>query len=535
MISFNAIHNVESIPIKFLKSLNIPIETDLILAELEKHPDYPSLLSISDVLSNFSVKNEAFRIEPDELDSIPCPFAAQTDINQNDFVIVKKVTNESVWLSNEKWNNHKMDLKEFKDHFSGVILVAEPDHNKTFSLKQVFKTHLLGRSALILGLLIILVTGLFNSGFFAHLTWQLVVMAGLKTTGVIVGCLLLVQSLDSNNPLIRRFCRGDDQSSCNAILSSKAAKVFSWLSWSEVGFFYFGGTWLLIIFNSNMPATWSILAFLNLVSLPYTVYSIYYQARIAKQWCVLCCTVQTLLWLEFFVMVFNFDFNQLNLGIITWTMISRSVICLISPVIFWFMVKPMILGLKLLQPLKKTLRNFKYNTEIFQKLLTGQTKFVTPDKAWSITIGSDNPTYTITMVSNLYCQPCARTHKVIEELLSMRDDISVRIIFNTLNDQTDPRFKATWHMLALNALEDKSLIHAALHSWYRMENKKYETWATLNPLPQLDSTALSSVLQKQREWCDMVDLTGTPSLYINGYYLPDIYQLEDLKYLLDYN
>lgn len=534
MISFNAIYNIESIPIKFLNSLNMSVDPKLILSELEMHPDYPSLLSISDVLTNFSVKNEAFRVNPEELNQIPCPFAAQTNINQHDFVVVKKLTDEYVWLSNEKWNNHKMSLKGFKDIFSGVILVAEPNENQTSFLSKTLR----GRSAktplLALGLLVVLVAGLFESGFFRSLYLAQLVMTGLKTTGIVIGCLLLIQSIDTNNPLVKRFCQGGNQSSCNAILSSGAAKVFSWLSWSEVGFFYFSGTWLLIIFNGNVPGTWGILAFLNLVSLPYTFYSIYYQARIAKQWCVLCCSVQALLWLEFAFLISGAKLNWVSMSVPAPEIALRTIICLATPVLIWFTVKPMILGLKQLQPLKTTLRNFKYNTEIFRKLLTEQTKYVAPDRAWSILLGADEPAYTITMVSNLHCQPCAKTHKKMEEILKIREDVGVRVIFNTQNDETDPRFLVTRHMLALNAAGDKSLVQQALHDWYLMDNKKYDVWAKKYPLPETDFAALSTIMDKQRQWCDMVNLEGTPTLYIDGYYLPDVYQLQDLKYLLDY-
>ncbi|MEZ4900630.1 MAG: hypothetical protein R2822_02145 [Spirosomataceae bacterium] len=32
---------------------------------------------------------------------------------------------------------------------------------------------------------------------------------------------------------------------CNHILTSPAAKITPWLGWSEVGFFYFMGGWIL--------------------------------------------------------------------------------------------------------------------------------------------------------------------------------------------------------------------------------------------------------------------------------------------------
>ena len=40
-------------------------------------------------------------------------------------------------------------------------------------------------------------------------------------------------------------------------------------------------------------------------ALPYTIWSIWYQIRVAKQWCTLCLIVQSILWCIFFIALFN--------------------------------------------------------------------------------------------------------------------------------------------------------------------------------------------------------------------------------------
>ena len=126
--------------------------------------------------------------------------------------------------------------------------------------------------------------------------------------------------------MIQVLCQPGSKRDCNAILSSKAAKVFEGLTWSEVGFFYFAGTWLLLLFGGRSPFVWQILALLNIVSLPYTVYSIYYQARVAKKWCVLCCTIQALLWLEFFTIIGSVNKAFLAPGNTEWSVVAISLL-----------------------------------------------------------------------------------------------------------------------------------------------------------------------------------------------------------------
>jgi len=42
-------------------------------------------------------------------------------------------------------------------------------------------------------------------------------------------------------------------------------------------------------------ASLAIVSLFNLLALPYIIFSVYYQWRVAKQWCVLCLAVQALL------------------------------------------------------------------------------------------------------------------------------------------------------------------------------------------------------------------------------------------------
>ena len=77
--------NALGILIKFTELLNIPVNSQRVTDELLIHPDYPSLLAISDVLKALRVDNVVFHFGDDDLLSILCPFIAQT---MGDFVII---------------------------------------------------------------------------------------------------------------------------------------------------------------------------------------------------------------------------------------------------------------------------------------------------------------------------------------------------------------------------------------------------------------------------------------------------------------
>ncbi len=91
MLTLTRHNNVDAVLIRLLKKLKISISPDAVIAELEKHPDYPSLLAVSDVLSNFQIENSAFRLQADELPNVPVPFIAHTRVKDGDFVLVEKI------------------------------------------------------------------------------------------------------------------------------------------------------------------------------------------------------------------------------------------------------------------------------------------------------------------------------------------------------------------------------------------------------------------------------------------------------------
>jgi len=520
--------NVTSVLAKFADQLNFPIKIQKVYDELLIHPNYPSLLAISDVLENFGISNSAFYVDNEQLADVPCPFLAHTNINNDDFIIVNKIDGDRVWVSNEKWNKHKIDLKEFNKIYKGIVLAAEEPLKPSTQNKIQKITANIKQSLLITGLVLVLVLSLlFHTNYIANLSWELGLLTIAKTTGLITSLLLLVQSIDSNNPLVKKLCETNGKTNCNAILSSSAAKVFDGLSWSEVGFFYFAGTWLLLLFSNNTNGIWPILFLLNVVSLPYTFYSIYYQARVAKQWCVFCCVIQAMLWLEFIPLVSHLSMPLVLPGNAA---LSSFIIAMLLPAISWILIKPVLLQTQQLHPLKQQLQQIKFNTEIFEKALSHQPKYQQPGEDWSIVLGNKEAKNIITMISSPYCPPCSEGHKALDELLDQRDDLQARIIFTAQNTDTDFKTPVSRHLMALQELPDKTIIKQAMHDWYGQSDKKYDQWAKKYPVDLVEANF--SKLDKQKNWCAIADIVGTPVVLLNGTILPSAYQLSDLKYLL---
>ena len=93
------------------------------------------------------------------------------------------------------------------------------------------------------------------------------------------------------------MCRVLQEGGCDSVLETKASSFFGIFSWSEVGFAYFSVSLsCLLVF----PQWIGYLALCNLLCLPFTFWSIWYQKFRARVWCTLCVSVQCSLWLLFF-------------------------------------------------------------------------------------------------------------------------------------------------------------------------------------------------------------------------------------------
>ena len=189
--------------------------------------------------------------------------------------------------------------------------------------------------------------------------------------GIVVASLLLWYEIDKNNPVLQKVCGGITKGDCNAILTSKQAKLFSWLSWSEVGFFYFTGSLLTLLFaDSAITNSMELLLWINALALPYTIFSVYYQWRVAKQWCLLCLVVQGVLILGVInLVVGGFFSNTLDLSLPFIVKVSLSYLL---PVFVWYSLKPYILSLQAAKNTKREYLRIKFNAEIYETLLKKQ-------------------------------------------------------------------------------------------------------------------------------------------------------------------
>ena len=399
-----------------------------------EHPHKFNLFGLSKMLSDYGIENGASEITDKEsnITNISTPFIAQFG---GGFVTVYKVDSAQVSFI---WEgvNHVLPVDKFIESWTGVVLLAEtseksgePDykeHRKTETLNLLKKAVLISA----LGLTVIL-TYIYNS-YYINLGISL--LLSVNIVGIYICWLLLLKQLRIQSRYADKICSLFKQKDCNNVLESKAAKLLGIISMSEIGLGYFSANVLLLLFS---PASLSAIALLNILTLPFTIWSVWYQGVKAKQWCSLCIIVLALLWAVFLI--------NLLFGYIPSPVIAGDEVIYFQLIIAGSTYIILVLGLNILAPklnaakttqsLRQSINSLKVDEDVFSALLKKQPYYETDDCDSIIRFGNPDSKLRLTVFSNPYCNPCAKMHQRIEELLKKTSNgIFVRYILSSFTE-----------------------------------------------------------------------------------------------------
>lgn len=278
----------------FLTALNVPFTNDYTEQRFETL-SFKTLFGVTTLLKEYGVDCEGYKIaDKNEFTSLQPPFIAQT---KGGLVIVTDSKSDFVRYLTQGLSE-TMPLEEFLPVWTGVILLAkvnpdakEPDYSK--HRRTIFFNKAKKGLLLIVGLLLIAYLYVVND---LWKYWSVWALTAVDIFGIWLTYMLVQKSLSIKNPVADKVCGVIQEGGCDKILKTDASSFFGIFSWSEVGFSYFGLSFLVMLIS---PHTIHWLALINICCLPFTVWSIWYQKFKAKHWCTLCVCVQMSLWLQF--------------------------------------------------------------------------------------------------------------------------------------------------------------------------------------------------------------------------------------------
>lgn len=279
----------------YLSLLGVPHTSEYSDEQFRRMP-FQSMFGFSKLLQRYGIDSQGLRLsDKRELDKLTPPFLAQTD---SGFIIVTAVDNEGVNYMTEG-ETERMSRNEMDDVWNGFVFLAYPTplsiepHYSAHRRMQIFnKAKNLIFAA---GVAALFIYAFITNRIYAE--WSTAGITLLDIAGLAFTYLLVQKTSGVKSRAADAVCGVLQTGGCDSVLETKASKFFGLFSWSEVGFSYFSVSLLtLLIF----PQWIVYLAACNVICLPFTFWSIWYQKFKAKAWCTLCVSVQATLWLLFF-------------------------------------------------------------------------------------------------------------------------------------------------------------------------------------------------------------------------------------------
>ena len=356
------------------------------------------------------------------------------------------------------------------------------------------------------------------------LSSKFIILVLINFTGVIISLLLFFSELDIHNTLTDKLCHVGTHVNCNAVTRSGASKIFGVIGWADMGVAYFCGG-LLLLFNLSYTEVIPLLSIFAVAAVPYPFFSVLYQGLKVRKWCPLCLSVQALLISEFILLV-----NSVSIEMITIRAIGMTVITFGIVLVIILLIKVLYSSNKETDSLHLRLAKVKRDPSFFFTQLKRGRKIEIPVSKHSLIFGEPASKITLSVFLSFYCTYCAKMYKSVMALIDNDVKIRIRLIFGAPTDELSKRMT----VIICSFLEQGQtmLIARLIEEWYVTDQKQRERTLYQDQIFK-ESKFVSEFILFNSELFKTNKIHGVPAAFVNGYPLPHIYDLEDLKFFAE--
>ncbi|MBD0849417.1 vitamin K epoxide reductase family protein [Maribacter arenosus] len=521
---------VVSVLHELFKLLNNKITYTTIRAKLLQHPSFQTLFSITNTLTNFGISNKAVKVKTEQLNQLETPFLAST--HSGETILVKKSENDYVHFFSPSmgWKNTPLD--DFTKMWNKMVILVDTESAVTEEhYKKKKNTELLNN--LRFSIVVIFSTLLILGIVFALGSSRILAYFFIKVFGLVVALALVNKEINRNTSY--SICKVGKKISCDDVLNSPAAKLFDWLSMTDMGFLYFTGTIIIFVISIIVPLQTSIdllklLVITSFLALPYTIFSLFYQGFVIKKWCTLCLATIAALWAEAAVGYYYFSESSLlpNFELKTIFLFSFS---LFLPSIIWMFLKKELLKSSGFNTLYFSYLRIKNNWEVFQHVQQKQKEVDMDFLSHEIILGSDTAKNILVVAINPYCPACGREYASIVNLLNKHPNYAKIVIRFVGSFRENDKVKLlTSAMLISHYLKDTLGFQEILGKWFEVGNLN----AFVKTYPINHNKMAEDMIKHHYVWSEKLDIQTTPTTYLNNKKLIN-YSIDQIVDVLDMN
>ena len=512
--------NLANLLYRILKAYGVPITEHTIKETILTHPEFPSLQCISDALDSWKVKHVVIKLSLEKLRALDVP--AFSHLKKNEFVWITCISDLKVHYWSATGN--KIETREkFEQQWSGVALAIEDitdageldytqKHQKEIT-EKIFKYTTVGVGAILFVLLLSYAWG--NDTQLIIIPKILLLF--INALGLYISYTLIRQEKHQSSRLVDKFCRAGKHVDCNSVTSSRYSRLFGIISWAEMGAVYFCAVMLWVTIASLSPDWLPPLWWLSAMALPFTLWSFITQAFIIRKWCLFCCSVSFLLWINAGIIYVCVPQPAGIYVPIAALMALLLLVCIVAVV---NISKTSGSKDRLFAQQRETAR-IKYDIQTIQAHLAeprysmDHIGFV-----W----GNPQSPQSIVLYVSVACSHCGKAVKELRQLTDIYPDFAYRLIFAVYSNKEDESNAIIRHFLSLYKTMNKNEFFDMLDIWYTRQDKKLETVQkefTVSSVQEDKVDALYKFSQQAK-------ISYTPAILLNGRLLSQLYLYQDL-------
>lgn len=510
-----AVDNTESVLYHYLRALSVKVSRSTVHRLLDT-PVGSSMRGISDALDALHIKNEVYQLppSPDYFVQVDTPFITMLQVDKNPFCLVTKKDDFIVEFSSSEGRKRRMEVDTFLKKWTGTILLSETTGQTLSDSLYIWKNigHFFLKYKAVIAIFLMIFLGIFTA-LRQEYPQELTTYSGVLGAGILISVAILYKELFNDN-FLESFCHIGKMVDCNKVLHSKGASIAG-IGLGELSLFYFT---TLFLFCILCPADfYGVASLCCAAALCFTLYSVVYQMFIIHKGCMLCMLVNVIVWISAAILYGNSHNSVLHIPLSALsTLAATACICLIAGTSMKALYKDQKEKIVLQQRMAGLL-----NPKVFQSLLPLEAHIERPVAKNVALTNQKGNCDRLMVVTNPNCGNCAKIHPLIEELSSTVPMSMILLTFP--NDSLGKQVAQTIITAYLTEGWQKAM--TLLAEWYRdrqiSEADKYP------PTPEA-----ARIWREQQEYCLQQGIDKTPVTIVAGHYIPEVYRLSELRYVL---
>ena len=485
-----------------------------------RHPFKDTLYGLSKMLDEYNISNASFIIkEPEAFKSFTCPFMTQIGTN---FALIRSIEMQSVEfiLDGKKYI---LPLKEFVDRSSGVVLLFErsntthePSYTKNILISLI---QIILFVSFIISILYLLLSIACKSQI-QYLTATVFVLF-FNIIGLTASVLTVRKEQRTKNKYVDKFCTFFKKSSCDDLINSNGGRFLGSFPLSCVGVAYFFANLVCILF---FGLTNICVLLINLSTILFTLWSIYYQSVKAKIFCPLCITVCASCWGNVISVLWVISVNDFPISAETNYFFSAlSLYGILFPVGYYILSSK--IDAWTIKNQYKKMQQFKLRDSTLKAILAFESLYDMHTFRSRIVVANPNGKIHLSVLTNPHCIPCSKMHVRLEKIASQNKELRVDYIFTSFTDELEDSV----YCLIYNYFHSSNF-SSILDEWFNTGKDHRHCFYNKYPFDKKDDITMEEI-HKHKKWKECSGLTATPTILVNGKILPSDYSVEDLEFI----